>query len=275
MNQTSVQTALSGDFIAKLEHIECSYWMQYYRSSNHLKAYSSIIDGGVACAMPEIDILAMNRVIGVGSENTLSPGTLEHIIRFYQSAGSSRFFIQLPPAVADPETIQLLTSYGFRHHNNWTKLYRNVHESATETESELTIRVIDKSEADLFAQIIFMSFDWEDTRIIPWLASVVGSRGYRHYIVRKAGTAIAAGALFTDGEMASMAFAGTLAPFRGLGAQTLLIKTRLNDALQAGATIITAETAEETGSNKVNSYRNMIKHGFTHAYNRQNWLFEF
>lgn len=275
MNHASVQTALSRSFIGKLEHIECRYWMQYYRSSNHLKTYSSIIDGGVACAMPEVDVLAINRVIGVGSENTLSPGTLEHIIGFYRSAGSSRFFIQLPPVVANPETTQLLRSYGFRHHNNWTKLYREVHESAIETDPELNIRVIDESEAELFAQIIFMSFDWEDNRIIPWLASVVGTRGYRHYIVRKAGTAIAAGALFTDGEMASMAFAGTLAPFRGLGAQALLIKTRLNDALQAGATIVTAETAEETGGNKVNSYRNMIKHGFTHAYNRQNWLFEF
>ena len=120
-----------------------------------------------------------------------------------------------------------------------------------------------------------MSFDWEDSRLASWLSSTVGQEGYKHYIVSWNGKDIAAGALFVGGPMASMAFAGTLAPFRGKGAQTLLLKTRMQDALKSGALFITAETAQHLDFQPVNSYLNLRKVGFELAYQRQNWLFDF
>ena len=264
---------ISASFIQRLEQIESSYWMKYYRGDTNLPHYSSIIAGGMACAIPNLDILAMNRVIGLST--SIEEKTLRQIIHFYEKAGSSRFFIQLPPMVVTEENRDLLSKLGFTHYNNWAKLYRRVEPFDFSTNDELSIRQIDGKESDNYGQLIFMSFDWEDTRLASWLASTVGQEGYDHYIVSWKGKDIAAGALYVEGEMASMAFAGTLEPFRGKGAQLLLLKTRMQDAFKLGACFITAETAENQAGYPVKSYLNMKKLGFEEAYLRPNWLFQF
>ena len=331
MIQTKEKASLELGFIRQLEQIEVSYWMRYYKAGGVYPAYSSVIGGGAVCAIPDLDILAMNRAIGLGIETPVNRDILWQIIQFYQQAGSSRFFIQLPPGVVLEETRELLTATGFAHHNNWTKLFRKVqpmefatneeqfyqqagssrffiqlppgvvleetrelltatgfahHNNWTKlfrkvqpmefaTNEELSIRKIDRSESDNYGQLIFMSFDWEDSRLASWLASTVGQDGYHHYIVSWKGRDIAAGALFVEGEMASMAFAGTLAAFRGKGAQSLLLKTRMRDAQRLGARFITAETGDHTPERPVKSYLNMIRSGFQTAYQRQNWIFRF
>ena len=268
-------TLFKGELMKQLEQVESSYWLKYYRANTGLPTFSSVISGGVACSIPDLDILAMNRVIGLGLSGTIDRQVLHQIIHFYKAAGSKRFFIQLPPALVADKTQNLLFGEGFKLHNHWTKLYRRVESPEFSADDALSIRQIDKGEADNYGQLIFMSFDWEDTRLAALLASTVGAAGYSHYIVSWQGKDIAAGALFVDGKMASMAFAGTLASFRGKGAQRLLLRTRMQKAWELGAKIITAETAEHKDEKPVTSYLNMIKAGFDIAYQRQNWLFEF
>lgn len=261
------------DIIQKLEQIECRYWMHYYTGNKNFSTYSSVLDKGLICAVPSVDVLAMNRVIGVGIRKKIEQSTLDHILNFYQKAGSSRFFIQLPRAVAG-RTKELLEKSGFHNYNEWTKLYREVKPTGL-SDTNLTIRKIDREEADLYGQLIFMSFDWQDSRLASWLASTVGVDGYQHYIVSKEGKAIAAGALYVEKEMASMAFAGTLQQFRGQGAQRLLLETRINEAYKLGAKVVTAETAKHSDQKEVMSFKNMLKVGFKTAYHRQNWLYKF
>ncbi|MDW3194674.1 MAG: hypothetical protein R8G66_20010 [Cytophagales bacterium] len=273
--QTLTNTSLSTRFIQRLEQVEGSYWMQYYRGSITYPVYSSIIAGGMACAIPHLDILFMNRVIGLGLSTPINETSLEQVIRFYEKAGSKRFFIQLPPQVITEEIIALMSQFGFSHRNNWTKLFRTVAPLEHGTNGQLSVRQIEERESDNYGQLIFMSFNWEDSRLATWLASTVGKRGYRHYIVSWEGRDIAAGALYVDGDMASMAFAGTLKAFRGHGAQQLLLKRRLQDAYDMGAKFITGETAEHLEEKPVVSYLNMKKSGFQTAYQRQNWLLKF
>lgn len=274
-DRQETRATMSPEFVKKLERVELNYWMRYYGHNNYFSNYTSVVGGGLACAVPTIDILAMNRVLSLGIAQPINQLTLDHIIQFYKKAGSSRFFIQLPPSVVYEEIQALLVKNGLVHHNNWTKLYRSTFCPDIPINPELSIQSINRKSADIYGQLLFMSFDWQDTRLASWLASTIGQEGYRHYLVTKGGKAIAAGALFVDGEMASMAFAGTLERFRGLGAQTLLLKTRLIDAHDAGAKYITAETAQHSTNAEVKSFLNMQRFGFETAYHRQNWLFQF
>lgn len=258
--------------IHKLEQIECSYWLKYYRRDSIFTTYASIIGDGIMCAVPDVDVLAMNRAVGIGIKHPLDQSTIDHIINFYKLAGSSRFFIQLPPAAVNERTVGLLDEADFKCHNTWTKFCRRLGPVTVSDHDDLEISSVDEATSDLYSQVIFMSFDWTDSRLASWLASTVGTDGYQHYLVSKGGKAIAAGALYVEGEMASMAFAGTLEPFRGMGAQRLLLETRLNDAYRLGAKFITAETATQTTVQEVPSYRNMVKAGFEAVYHRQNWL---
>ncbi len=273
MSKVQISNQLSIEFIRKLEQIECSYWMRYYREGKTFPTFSTILNGGLACAIPDVDILAMNRAIGLGTVQPIDESILQNILSFYRAAGSRRFFLQLPPSIMNDGLRHLLLSHGFVHHNNWTKLYRPIDVVDDQPTPGLSIRKIDEKEADNFGQLIFMSFDWEDSRLASWLATTVGQTGYHHYIVSKEGKDIAAGALFVEGEMASMAFAGTLGPFRGLGAQSSLLKKRLQEAFKLGAKYITAETAEHTDARPVRSFLNIRKAGFRVAYQRENWIY--
>ena len=263
-------TQVSSEFHPLLEDIERAYWMKYYQGESILPTYASTLSGGMAFAIPDLDILAMNRVLGI---RAIDNEILQQIISFYKNAGSSRFFIQLPPNVVSKGAQETLLENGFRFHNNWSKLFRKVEPLTITTNDELVIREIDKRESYNYGQLIFMSFDWPDTRLAEWLASTVGQSGYKNYIVSWQGKDIAAGALYVSGAMASMAFAGTLEQFRGKGAQSLLLKTRMRDAVDLGATFITAETAEHSEVKPVRSYLNMKKVGFQDAYLRQNWIY--
>ena len=73
MNAGSLETT------HKLEQIECSYWMKYYQGNAVIPTYASIIGDGIMCAIPEVDVLAMNRVIGVGIKHPLDESTIDHI----------------------------------------------------------------------------------------------------------------------------------------------------------------------------------------------------
>ena len=261
------------NMVRKLEQVEANYWMKYYHTTSPIESYGSIISGGFAGAIPSLDILAMNRVLGMSLKEDCED-QLQEIIGFYKKASVNRFFLQLNPMELNENHKSILKNSGFRHHNNWSKLLRGSKPSDVPTNPNLEIKKVDKSNASLYGQIIFMSFDWEDSRLPEWLASTVGMQGYDHYLVYYKKKAIAAGALYTENDMGAMAFAGTLADFRGLGAQTLLLKTRINEAVNKGAKYICAETAEQQFNRPVKSYQNMVNLGFRLAYNRPNWVYE-
>ncbi len=266
---------LSKQQIQQFEQIEANYWSKYYDCSSSIASYASIIGGSFVGSIPSLDILAMNRVIGLGHNSKIKAETIDEVIHFFESAQNKKFFLQLTPEIVNDETKSILINKGFYHRNNWVKLYREAKIIDQETNPELTIETLSPDRASLFGQLIFMSFDWADSRIPEWLSGTVGKSGYKHYVVTYQNKAIAAGALFLEHETAAMAFAGTLEEFRGLGAQKLLLKTRINDAVTSGVKTVISETAEPLEGKLVQSYENMRAMGFRIAYKRQNWCYEF
>jgi len=259
-----------------LEFSEASYWSKFYRSGNDLKSYAATIAGAFAGAVPELDILAINRVVGLGMNGRVSPEDVDNLISFYRQAGVRRFFVPISPLVAQTDLADILQEKGIRPYNKWAKLFRPVKKPwpATGTSPELKVIRIAKERAREYAQIIFDSFDWTDERLVGWLASSVGQACYRHYLVMKEDRPIAAGAMHIHYDYASMAFAGTLPAFRGLGAQQLLLQERIEEARRLGCSYLISETAEDKPEQPVVSFRNMQKMGFEVAYLRPNWIYE-
>ena len=260
-----------------LEYSESIYWSKLYNDTTRggLITYGSIIAGAFAGALPEVDILAMNRVIGLGMDREIKSYDIQNLINFYKKAGTKRFFVQLSPYVQQDNLADLLTQYQFKIHNNWVKLLRPAHKLLLGSHPDFKVVKIDKENATTYGRIIFESFDWTDIRLINWLAASVGQQGYNHYLVIYNNKPIAAGALHIMGNFASMAFAGTLPEYRGMGAQNFLLKRRITDALEMGCSYFIAETGEDKPERPVTSYRNMTRLGFVPAYLRQNWLYEF
>lgn len=266
---------LNRNLVIALEESEAIYWSKYYANNGSLKCFVNTISGAFVGAVPEVDFLAMNRVIGLGLRKQVKPEHIDDIIRFYQKAGSRRFFIQLSPYTIQDNLAELLRERGFQHHNNWAKLVRSADQPLPEVHSELKVVRVNQSEAHIYGQILFDSFNWEDERLVDWLASTVAKPGYRHYLALRNDLPVAAAALHTAGIYGSMAFAGTKPEHRNLGAQSILLKTRIADAVKLGCKYIIAETAEDKPQRPVASFRNMLRAEFEVVYLRENWIYEF
>lgn len=270
----STLESIKPNLTSALEYCEATYWGKLYDSKTNLNCVNTVIAGAFVGALPELDILALNRVLGLGMEFPVKPTDIDRIIRFYEAAGSKRFFIQLSPYAYQDDLPEILYEKGLKPYNNWVKLLRLADKPLNEYNTSLEVIEITPERAQIYGQIIFDSFDWEDDRLIDWLAASVGKPGYYHYLVLNGNKAIAAGALHVMNNFASMALAGTLPEYRGVGAQSLLLRTRISKARQLGCKYIVSETAEDKPDNPVASFRNMRRFGFETVYLRQNWLYE-
>lgn len=271
------------EFSVRLEQQEAAYWSEYYRKvrdsangvvpadiSDELGMDFLEIGGAIAGVAANIDILAFNRVIGLGLEQPVAEKDLDEIITFYGKSGVRRFFVQLSPA-AKPENLpDILREKGFEYYNNWVKWFREI-EPLPVSNSKLRIKEIGAEEANIFAHIITTAFEWQE-ELKPMLKTVAGRPGWKHYLAYDGEKPVGCAALFMKGEFASLAFAATLPQHRGKGAQSALIVRRFQDAAEAGCRWMVTETAEDTPERPVASFRNMRRHGFQIAYKRANYI---
>jgi GNAT superfamily N-acetyltransferase len=257
------------------EHAEATAWARLYHPHQKLPVFTDKFAGGIAGAVPGIDILAFNRVVGIGLERPVREADLDAIISFFQEAGASRFFVQVAPFAQPAGLTDLLATKGFRHHNNWAKLSRPLAvPPAPPAASPLTVREVEKWEGTEYGKLIVEAFDWPDD-LVDLFASSVGQPGYSHFFALLQGKPIAAAALHVAGEIGSMAMAGTLPAYRGLGAQKQLLHRRLEVSRQRGCTYSVSETGEDLPEKPNLSYRNMLTLGFKQEYLRKNYLYSF
>lgn len=271
----NLTTAIDLSLVSALEWSEIQYWKKYYSETAPLRSYASVIGGGMAFAVPDLPILAMNRVLGLGLESELTESTLQAILNFYKETGTERFFLQLSPHVLNERTSSILQANGFRHYNNWTKHFRPVPEDSPTYRGDFQTEELRAEDASQFGKLICSCFNWNYSSLDLWLNQSIGAPGYKHYVVRVDQEIAGIGALHIEGEYASMAFAATLPTYRGLGIQQQLLHKRIAVARELGCKYLVSETAEDTPSKKVTSARNMRKFGFEAAYQRQNWIYEF
>ncbi len=264
--------------VAALERAELRVWSALYRNAPSPAAVAcgiGIQEYGPAAAlwMSKIDVLACNRVIGLGLEGPPDRRTVEAIITTYERAMVPRFFIQLAPHVALGPSTTAVTDQGFAHYNNWVRLVRDV-SSPGPTSSKNRVEEIDRDRAPLFADIVCTGFGWSPDLALP-VQAMVGTPGWKCYLVYDEGRPVASATLVVDGRIGWLGFAATLPEARGHGAQSSLIPRRILDARAAGCEVQSVETAEQTPEKEAPSYRNILRAGFEVGYLRPNYLYKF
>jgi GNAT superfamily N-acetyltransferase len=236
-----------------LEHCEIEAWGDWYRcaSAASIAAFGigiQEVPGGIL-TRAGADVLALNRVIGLGLAGPVEGPEIDRIVDAYATAGIPRFFVQVPPTAPASLFVQL-EERGFRHYNNWIKLVRDGSDPP-EARTELEVRPARDSDASEFGRITSSCFDWPSA-VGEWVGDAVGRPGWRHYV----------------------AFEGSAA-HRGKGAQSALLARRIRDAVDAGCDTLVVETAEQTAEKGSPSWRNTLAFGFRQAYVRANYIKEF
>ena len=226
--------------------------------------------GVVAAFVPAADVLALNRVIGLGVQSAASETLIDRIIGAARAAGVRRLFVQLTPDAQPADITKWLEARGAVPHNRWVRLWRGVHEAPL-PQATLKVTRVDKRHANAFGHVVRIAFGMPEA-IEPWLISTVGKPGWSHYAVRNQTKVVGTAAMFSSNQVAWLGFAATLPDHRGAGAQSSLIAIRLRDADELGCRIAVTETMEETPERPSQSYRNMLRLGFHEAYRRQNYV---
>jgi GNAT superfamily N-acetyltransferase len=267
---------LSSENLIEFETNEMIAWAVQYRT--HLNpamtfepAESRYFGHVFAGALPGQDILAFNRVMGLGLREPVTGNLLEKINRFYRDAGVKRIFLPVYPFTITPEINRLLQTHGFEPYNHWVKLWRPLGNDLPLPAPGLDVVTVGADAAPLFCSIVAEAFSFPPG-VANRYASTFDLDGYRHYLVYHNNTPVAAGALYVRGIYASMALAGTLPAYRGLGAQSTLLAHRLREARKEGCSFAISETSQDLPDRPVPSYRNMIRAGFRIVYIRPNYI---
>lgn len=262
--------------VSRLERAEMTAWTEIFRAASWLTAEEAglelhDIDGAVVSIVRCADVLALNRVVGLGLDRPAGHETIDRIVELYGKAGVPRFFVQLGPVAHVDVTAAALAARGFTHYNSWIRLYRPADGPVPDVSCDLDIRPIETHEAGLFAAIVVAGFGWP-TEVAELVADTVGRPGWRHYMAFEGEIPVATGAFFLAGDLAWIDFAVTMEGKRGKGAQSALVARRIRDAVALGCRGFVVETAEQTPANEAPSYRNMRRFGFEPQYARPNYI---
>jgi hypothetical protein len=265
--------------IVALELAEIEAVADLYRAASAEVVSSSGLSVGnvgdaVLIAMNRFDVLALNRLIGLGLRSAPSDGALADAINAIERTGSPRCFVQVAPTGASEGLGDRLERLGLRQYNNWMRLRRSLDDLPRASESSATsldVRRIGSAHADVFGSLVATAFDYPPA-LAPITSQTIGRPHWHHYLAFEGDTPIASAAMYVAGSATWFGFAATDAAYRKRGAQHALIMRRLHDAADAGCTWVSVETAEDTVTRDAPSFRNLRRLGFEVAYTRPNYL---
>jgi GNAT superfamily N-acetyltransferase len=260
----------------EFELLESEVWRDFYDSApaslKELCGIKVFSVGGVhANIASKIDILAFNRVVGLGIKEPIDERIIDIILNKIETEKVKRFFIQIHPEVYSDEIRKLLVSKNFYHYNNWVRLVRD-NSPAQKVKTKLEIREIKKNESKIFADIVIIAFDWPN-ELNELIAASIERKNWYHYIGFENNVPVATTAFYLSGEYAWFDFAATHPECRGKGGQSALLARRIEDCRKLGVKVIIIETAEQTADKESPSYRNVLRAGFKVAYKRPNYIF--
>lgn len=224
----------------------------------------------VALVAPPIDVMLFNRVLGLGLSEPASETQMDEIVALYQQANVRHFGIQLSP-IAQPSALKnWLKACHLRPTDNWAKVYRAAAQPI-EIHTDLRVGAIGREQAADFGRVVCAAFEMP-AALQPWLEQLVDRPNWHVYLGFDGEHAAACGALFLHGEVGWLGIEGTLSSHRRRGGQGAIMAQCIRDAAQLSCRWVITETGEDLPDRPNPSYHNMLRTGFTLAYQRTNYL---
>jgi hypothetical protein len=224
----------------------------------------------IALVAPPIDTLLFNRVLGFGLSEGASETQLDELVALYQQANMRHFGIQLSPIAQPPPVTDWLQARSLRRTDNWAKVYRAVAQPI-EIHTDLRVESIGREQAADFGRVACTAFGMPSA-LQPWLENLVGRANWQTYLASAGEQPAANGALFVHGEVGWLGITGTLPAYRRRGAQGAIMAQCIRDAARLDCRWVITETGEDLPNRPNPSYHNMLRTGFTLAYQRPNYV---
>lgn len=211
----------------------------------------------------------LTQTFGLGMFEDATAEHLDKLETFF-ARHNAPVFHEVSP-MTDPSLMQVLGERGYRPVEPTSVMFQPLDTVPDRVVNpEITCRVIDKGEADLWARTSADGWATEMPGLADFMFEFGGigarSKGARPFIAELGGRAIASGALYVYDDVAILAGASTIPEGRRHGAQNALLVARLEYAKAQGCEL--AMMCAAPGSQ---SQRNAEKNGFRIAYTRTKW----
>lgn len=261
--------SLSPNDVLRIERAEEDSFLTLYAAAQDTCGTHIWQAGGIhAVWSPADDDPGFSCVINLGDAHD-PEAVLQEVERSARAAGVPVLGVDGSPAVTDLIQSSRLQDLGFEPHYQehfWgQRIEAGMSRSAQETSG--VVERITADVRDTFARVLNIGYDLPGDAIRGHVfASTIGHAGWTHYLVSFNGEPGAASVLYVTDGVAQLFVTTTMPQYRGRGAQTALIRTRLADGQAAGCDLATSQTVVDNASP-----RNMHRHGFERLYDR--WIF--
>lgn len=228
------------------------------------------LDGALLSIVGRDPAIVLNRVAGLGVEESATRDQVRRIRACYDAAGVGRHFVQVHPEARPAALRDWLSEAGYRRHRSWMKFVRG-REAPPAPSSGLDVREIGPEHADAFGRIVAEGFDLSPAggRLF---AGLVSRPGWHLYMSFDGDTPAGTGALFVDGDLGWVDWGATTRSQRQRGSQSAIMARRIADALDLGCDLLFTCTGEWVEGDPQHSYRNIQRAGFREGYLRENYV---
>jgi hypothetical protein len=258
-----------------LERIEIDAWRDYCAAAPPAFATAVGLEtaelGGPLLAMcKRIDHYQFNRLMGGGLAGDADGRSLETAANRFRDAGLKNGYLQIAPGGRAQALEAKARALGLAPLERvWVKFSRG-DTPAPMPPTDLEITEARPSDAMDFAQAVVAGFGMPPT-LAPWLAAIVGRKGWHAYVARDNGKAVGGAAMFLADGRAWLGIGAVQAVARRRGGQSALLARRIADGLAQGAGWFATETGKPLAGEPHPSFSNIQRAGFAIAYERANW----
>lgn len=231
------------------------------------------IGSGVALAMRHDPTGGYwNKALAHGLTEEVDDALIAELVGFYRAAEAPAAAIQIPPALLPEDWEDIAGRHGLRGGTTVAKMLRHRTVPVTEAATDLQIRGVDARQAQPWAELFLRGFDMPTQEdLVAMIASVVG-RDFYAYGAWDGDRMVGISSVFIGGDVAAMCGAAAVPDVRGRGVQSALLRVRIEAAIDAGCTWLSAETAVERDGVRSPSLHNLHRAGFVDMYERRTWV---
>ena len=209
----------------------------------------------------------VNRVAGLGVDEPATEAALDEALA---AMGDD---VSCYVAVASEARPEALTGWlhdrGLEPGWGWMVFRRGVDDVPEPTTSLRLVRV-GHAEAPAFGRIVATGYALPEA-VASWAANA-HEVGWDCWLALDGDEPAAAAGVFIAEGVGYLGFAATLPEHRGKGGQNALLAARIKHAREASCDVVVTETGERRDDLPSNSYRNIMRSGFTEVTVTANWL---
>lgn len=223
------------------------------------------VGDALVCGARHDRSILLNRTLGLGVREPVTPEVIADIQRVYAEHGADRYFVHVyPQSLPAPDAMHPLKKV-----RGWMKFRRGA-EPALVRQCDLEVRRVGMGESLDFGRIVADAFGMTDAAA-PLLAGLASDPRWHLFVTYDGDTPAGAGSLFVDDGVGFFEWAATNPAFRRRGSQGAIMTARINQALALGCTQMFTETGAAVDGDPQHSYGNIQRFGFVEHELRENW----